>query len=119
MIADRSVSAVEPSVWMRTLVSADTLNYFGDLRPVYEAAAVALRPGGRVVFTLERADDLPAAGGSRRFKLNAHGRYSHRESDTRALLDECGLRVQSLTVEVLRKEAGEPVGGLLVVAGRD
>jgi len=40
------------------IVSADTLNYFGALEEVAQAAQGALRPGGTLVFTLEA---LPAA----------------------------------------------------------
>ena len=37
------------------IVSADTLVYFGDLKGVVAAAARALRPNGKLVFTLEDA----------------------------------------------------------------
>lgn len=97
------------------IISADTLNYFGELRPVYEAAAAALRPGGWFIFTLERAEPSETPRG---YRLNPHGRYSHSEPDTSALLGRCGFRIESLTTDVLRQEAGEPVQGLLVVAGR-
>src|SRR5262249_1777868 len=35
------------------VVSADTLCYFGELKPVLGAAARALRPDGLIVFTVE------------------------------------------------------------------
>ena len=41
------------------IVSADTLVYFGPLDDVVAAAASALRPGGRLIFTVE---ELPATG---------------------------------------------------------
>jgi predicted TPR repeat methyltransferase len=56
------------------IVSADTLVYFGDLKGVIAAFAAALRPNGRLVFTLEHAaGDVADAG----FRLELHGRYSH------------------------------------------
>ncbi len=39
------------------IASADTLCYFGDLEPVFRAAAKALKPGGLLAFTLEDARD--------------------------------------------------------------
>ena len=35
------------------IVSADTLVYFGPLQDVVAASAGALRPGGRLIFTVE------------------------------------------------------------------
>ena len=45
------------------VISADTLVYFGDLAPVMAAARRGLRPGGHLVFTLERADEAGDALG--------------------------------------------------------
>ena len=45
------------------IVSADTLVYFGPLEQVVVAAAAALRPGGRLVFTVEELDGRRARGG--------------------------------------------------------
>ncbi len=39
------------------IVSADTLVYFGPLTGVVEASARALRPGGRLIFTVEELTD--------------------------------------------------------------
>ncbi len=59
------------------IISADTLVYFGDLRAVFTAAAGALRSGGFLIFTVERAgDDHPSVPG---FWLQHHGRYCHAE----------------------------------------
>ena len=64
------------------IVSADTLVYFGDLQPVLMAAARALRPGGILVFTLEKAGSGDRAGEG--FALQYHGRYCHAEEYVRA-----------------------------------
>ena len=45
------------------IVSADTLVYFGPLESVARAAAGALRPGGRLIFTVEALlDGRPDVG---------------------------------------------------------
>lgn len=96
------------------IASADTLVYFGDLDEVLRSAATALRPGGRVVFTLEHAGDLVDAG----FRINPHGRYSHSESYVRLMVEKADLAIEELAVDTLRKEKGEAVVGLVVRARR-
>jgi predicted TPR repeat methyltransferase len=95
------------------VASADTFCYFGDLGEVAAAIARGLRPDGRLFFTVEHE---PAAEG---FRLHPHGRYSHSEGYVRGVLAVAGLSVRSLEREVLRKERGEPVVGLVVVAASD
>jgi predicted TPR repeat methyltransferase len=93
----------------------DTLVYFGDLAPVAKGFAVALRPSGHAVFTVERADEGAAPLG---FRLNPHGRYSHTEAYLRAVLGGAGLTILSIEASELRLEAGDPVQGFVVVAER-
>jgi predicted TPR repeat methyltransferase len=97
------------------VVSADTLVYFGDLRGVMAAAALALRPGGHLVFTAERAaeDQAPVGWG-----LNPHGRYSHSELYLRQVIGEAGLQLVQISPCQPRVESQKPVDGLLVVARR-
>ena len=94
------------------IVSADTLCYFGALHDVLGAGAQALRRGGRIVFTLE-AHELPDD-----YKLQPHGRYSHRRDYVLRLLEAAGLSPASTDAVVLRKEAGHAVNGWLVSAVR-
>jgi predicted TPR repeat methyltransferase len=94
------------------IASADTLCYFGALEPVLAAAAGALRPGGRVVFTLENAGQDAGPG----FRLAPHGRYSHTKAYVRRCLAAAGLELRALEDDVLRKEGGKPVAGLMVLA---
>ena len=96
------------------IVSADTLVYFGDLGAVCAAAASALRPGGLLVFTLEHAAD--AAPGEP-YRLERHGRYSHRRASVERLLEEARLRPEVFAAD-LRMEAGAPVAGLVICATR-
>lgn len=92
------------------IVSADTLCYFGALPPLLQAAAGALRGGGWLVFSVE-AETGPVA-----FRLNPHGRYSHRPDHVTEALAFAGLDVVEVRSDTLRKEAGDAVAGLLVTA---
>jgi predicted TPR repeat methyltransferase len=97
------------------IVSVDTLVYFGDLGPVLTAAAGALRPAGRLVFTVESGDlddETPCAG----YRLNASGRYCHRDGYLRDRLAASGLAIASIAGATLRQEGGSPVAGYVVTA---
>lgn len=74
---------------------------------------MALKPGGRLLFTLERlADD------SRRdsYRLAPTGRFCHRASYVRDTLLAAGLIRATTDPITPRLECGEPVDGLLVTA---
>jgi len=92
------------------IVSADTLVYFGDLTGVASAAARALRPGGLLIFTLERAGSDVGE-----FRLEMHGRYSHAQAYVEEVLSTAGFMAEIRHAE-LRMEAGVPVAGLVVFA---
>lgn len=94
------------------VISADTFCYFGRLEPVFEAAALALRSGGRLIFSVEEL----TAGGD--FALGPHGRFGHARAYVERRLAASGLPIENLTGEVLRMERGEPVGGLIVTAAK-
>ena len=96
------------------IVSADTLVYFGDLQEVLSAAAQALRPKGHLIFTLERADEIDAEAG---YRLELHGRYSHRAAYVTRLLNRAGLTPIIEHAE-LRLESGVPVAGLVIGAAK-
>jgi predicted TPR repeat methyltransferase len=96
------------------IVSADTLVYIGDLGPFFAGAARRLRPGGLLVFSVEHAADLDDM---HRFRLEATGRYSHSKAAVARALAAAGLLVRTMTEASLRKERGQPVAGLIVMAG--
>jgi predicted TPR repeat methyltransferase len=88
------------------ILSADTLVYFGSLDGVAAASARALRPGGRLVFTVEELDEDG-------FVLSVNGRYRHSRAHVEAALSGAGFASEIVPAE-LRMEAGEPVAGLVV-----
>lgn len=94
------------------IVSADTFIYFGELHELLLAARKATRPGGLLVFTVERAPVV----GDRGFVLHPHGRYAHDPAHVLGVLQACGWQPQGHEDFALRKEAGVPVVGVLMSA---
>ena len=93
------------------IVSADTLVYFGPLDTVVAAAESALRPRGKLIFTVE---ELAGTG----YALGVSGRYRHSREYVQGVLTEATLRPEIVSAE-LRLEAGEPVAGLVVQGRRE
>ena len=96
-----------------SIVSADTLCYFGDLDAVMHAAAAALRPGGTLIFTVEKYAGPETSAG---FTLNSSGRYTHTGEYIRAALSRAAFEIRSMDGVVLRQEYFKPVDGFVVVA---
>ncbi len=94
------------------LVSADTLNYLGELRPTFAAARAALLPGGTFLFTLEHGHDVRAPG----YRLTETGRFEHDSAAVRTALTEAGFESVTVAEFVLRHEGEREVVGLLVDA---
>ena len=95
------------------IVSADTLIYFGALDDVMGAALRALRPGGVLIFTLERAEAAEAANG---FCLRPHGRYGHTREYIAEVVRQEGLDDVRITDAQVRKEFRRWVESWLVRA---
>lgn len=94
------------------VVCADTLVYFGALEDAFAAAAQCLRGRGHLVMTLERMGE-DALGN---YRLEPHGRYTHRLDYVRDTLNNAGFSLIRSDEQVLRRERGTDVRGLLVVA---
>lgn len=105
--------AGSPPARYDVIVSSDTLIYFGALDAVFAGAASALKPGGQLLFTVER---LATSDGDHR--LMPYGRYRHSTAYLQTSLGRAGFRCVLRPV-VVRKEAGEDVDGLLVAAERE
>lgn len=94
------------------IVSADVLCYFGELSAVLDLSAKALKPGGYLIFTVEKLNAESDAG----FRLNSHGRYSHSQVYVGHCVAAAGLLAIGQDSVVLRMESGDPVGGFIVTA---
>ena len=92
------------------IVSADTLVYFGPLEDVVAASGNALRPGGRIIFTVE---ELIGAERDAGYAISTNGRYRHKRGYIERVLANASLRSELVPAE-LRLEAGDPVPGLVV-----
>lgn len=97
------------------IVAADTLVYFGELEPAFAAAWHSIRASGWLIFTLEQGLEN---GDSLGYRLHHHGRYSHKESYVFSALGSAGWQVRQFRKVELREEAGIPVTGYLVTAGK-
>lgn len=97
----------QPARW-DLIVAADVFVYLGELDAVLRAAAVALRPGGWLVFSVEQAG--PTVD---RFTLHEAGRYAHNPRYVLQLAEQAGLQVCAEELTVLRQNMGQDVSGLL------
>jgi predicted TPR repeat methyltransferase len=93
------------------IVAADVFVYCADLTLIATMVADLLAEGGLFAFTVETHD-----GGG--VLLGPKLRYAHGERHVREALEAAGLTALRLQPVSTRMEAGEPVPGLLIVAGR-
>ena len=91
------------------ILAADVFTYLGDLGPVIRAAAAALRPGGRLVASV---DTTPGLEG---FEVMPSRRVRHGVAHLRACAQAAGLTPTYLEPETLRTENRQPVPGLVFV----
>ena len=96
-------------------ISADTLNYIGDLAPLMAELARALAPGAALVATFEEGgDETPETG----YRLQNHGRYSHSPDYLQSVIAGAGLEVLDRREATLRREARKDVPGLILTIAR-
>ena len=95
--------------------AADVLEYFGDLQSPFAGASVGLKPGGWLMFTVEKTVPEEASAG---YRLELHGRYSHTAPYLRRVLEQQGLMMEECREVFLRTEGGRDVQGWLVTARR-
>jgi len=93
------------------VVAGDALCYFGDVDEVLCLTARRLKRGGYFIATFE----LCSEAGSMGFKLNPHGRYSHRSDYLTEALKRAGMTAVEVVEADLRREVGMPVRGIVVV----
>jgi len=85
----------------------DVFVYIGDLDAIFAAVARSLAPGGLFAFSVERLE------GEEPYRLARSGRYAHSAAYLRSLAAAHGLVEWKLADSVIRKEAGQPVTGLI------
>jgi predicted TPR repeat methyltransferase len=93
------------------VLAADVLVYFGELAPLFERAAQALRPGGRFAFSVESLGPDQDAGAG--YAITASNRFAHAPDYVRACAAAAGFEVMETREAVLRKEHGQDVNGML------
>ncbi len=94
------------------ILAADVFTYLGDLGPVTRAVAAALRPGGRLVATVESAPGLDG------FEIMPSRRVRHGAGHLRACAEAAGLTLGRLGPETLRTEKRQPVPGLVFILAK-
>ena len=92
-------------------LAADVLIYVADLGPVLAGIRRVLRPGGLVAFTVQSHDGSGAV-------LGADGRYAHADAHIAEAAAAAGLDILTLRSADVRREAGLPVPGRVVVLRR-
>lgn len=104
------------------VASAATLIHIGDLTPVFQAAATALRKAGLFAFTLfsndgeDSDDDFRVAGNP---DLAKGGCYVHRSGYVTRLAQANGFAVETLEREIHEHDRHDaPVAGLVVALRR-
>jgi predicted TPR repeat methyltransferase len=94
------------------IYSSDVFVYFGNLDPIIRSATSCLNYGGIIAFSVERLDDNNGIGQ----RLFPCGRYAHSRAYIQGILSRHTFRLIEETEADIRKESGDQVKGLLIVA---
>jgi predicted TPR repeat methyltransferase len=86
------------------IIASGVLILFGDLLPVFQAAARLLKPGGLFVFTLYRSESEAVM-----VRYNLH--FAHSEAYVRETAEAAGLQLALLEQKVHEFDLGEPQPG--------
>jgi len=92
------------------VLAGDVFMYFNDLGPVLKAVARISTLPGHLAFSVETHDGEGVI-------LRETLRYAHTEAHVRNALAAAGLRPLSVDFAPTRSEKGQPVPGLIMVAG--
>ena len=102
---DATEALAGPPQRLDLVIAADVFIYVGRLEAVFEGVSRALRPGGWLAFTVERAPD------ERDVQLLPSLRHAHSEPYLRRLAAAHRLQVRVLTEAPIREDQGRPVPG--------
>ena len=107
------LASLDPGIARADLVTAaDVFIYLGRLERVFETVAAMLVEDGLFAFSVEHHDGVGDHA------LCDSRRYAHAPAYVRGALEAAGLSVLKLEETVLRMDRGQPVAGLLVLAGK-
>ena len=98
------------------IISAATLIHFGDLTPVFNAAATAVKPGGRFIFTLFPGPDTQTDGAAISLS-HGHaegGCYLHSRPYVERWAQATGWTVEIVHEAVHEFDRGTPVMALVI-----
>ena len=93
------------------VVSANVFCYFADLAPLLQAIARVLRPGGRLLFDVEKGE-----GAEPNFHVG--GRFTHSRAALERALQPSGFTLSRVEETPMRVQAGQPVMGIYCLARR-
>lgn len=102
------------------ILAADVFCYFGALEETFVHVRRCLGVNGLCILSLEERIEAPegAEDGSPGWVLRRQGRYAHELRYLETAARRAGLRVRELNRQVLRRDGGLPVPGLLAVLER-
>jgi len=93
------------------ILASDVLLYLGDLEPVYQGVARALRPGGNFAFTVDVHEESD-------YRLMPPIHFAHSRTYLQNLAAKTRLREVTVNPVVFPREGGQ-AAGLVVVLSRD
>lgn len=94
-------------------IAADTIPYFGDLQPLFSAAAATISLGGLLGLNTE---DMPQEEGSgKQYILRSTGRYVHSPAYVESTAAGAGFQLVTMQRFASRREAGAAVSSTLFV----
>ena len=96
------------------IYSSDVFVYFGNLDTIIRSASSNLFCGGIIAFSVERLEDNDMG-----YRLFPNGRYAHSRTYIQDCLMRHGLQLIKETKSDIRKQSGNPVKGLLIVAKKE
>ncbi len=96
------------------IYSSDVFVYFGNLDRIIGSISLHLVCGGIVAFSVERLEE-----NNMDYRLYRSGRYSHSQRYIKNCLGQHGLQIIEGSKSDIRKQSGNQVKGLLIVAKKD
>jgi predicted TPR repeat methyltransferase len=96
------------------IYGSDVFVYFGNLDTIIRSASSCLVNGGIIAFSVERLEDS-----SIDYRLFPSGRYAHSRAYIKGCLKRHGLQLIEETKSDIRKQSGNQVKGLLIVAKKE